>query len=353
MCDSPRARRSPTSSGGSARTSAPASAVTALLCQVRQAPSCCTACSCVLAAAAPHPRVPARGEMTPSETGCGADSSKAVGIGIIFDAGESGAGPGGDGLVVNGLAPAGPAARSGKILLGDLLCTVDGMDVKGIAAGVRPSRPCPRIAACRLRRCPSDSRMRAEYVQGAAFCEHVDKKVRLCCVAADMSGLILGPPGSRVTLGFQTDTVPSRFYQVPPASGPSPRASCRLCTRPRAIDHKALCLLSSYSVLVASFDPGPVLLRWNCSAKPQANSVEGARFSASCFESPNLRSDDATGRTGGARCADALMMSRAYTLYRASSVDGTESESCDNLYTSCLHANVSILSIPIPSRIEP
>lgn len=33
-------------------------------------------------------------------------------------------------------------------------------------------------------------------------------------MAADMSGLILGPPGSRVTLGFQTDTVPSRFYQV-------------------------------------------------------------------------------------------------------------------------------------------
>lgn len=65
-----------------------------------------------------------------------ADAAKAVGIGIIFDAGESGAGPEGDGLVVNGLAPTGPAARSGKIMLGDLLCTVDGMDVKGIAAGI-------------------------------------------------------------------------------------------------------------------------------------------------------------------------------------------------------------------------
>ena len=65
------------------------------------------------------------------------DASKAVGIGIIFDAGESGAGPDGDGLVVNGLAPSGPAARSGKIMLGDILCTVDGMDVKGISAGLR------------------------------------------------------------------------------------------------------------------------------------------------------------------------------------------------------------------------
>lgn len=65
-----------------------------------------------------------------------ADAAKAVGIGIIFDAGESGAGPDGDGLVVNGLAPGGPAERSGKIVLGDLLCTVDGMDVKGIAAGM-------------------------------------------------------------------------------------------------------------------------------------------------------------------------------------------------------------------------
>ena len=102
------------------------------------------------AAAVPHPRV-ARGEMTPWRRG--ADSSKAVGIGIIFDAGESGAGPGGDGLVVNGLAPAGPAARSGKILLGDLLCTVDGMDVKGIAAGVHPPRPLLRVAALPSRAC--------------------------------------------------------------------------------------------------------------------------------------------------------------------------------------------------------
>ena len=31
---------------------------------------------------------------------------------------------------------------------------------------------------------------------------------------ADMSGLILGPPGSKVTLGFLADTVPSRFYEV-------------------------------------------------------------------------------------------------------------------------------------------
>ena len=42
--------------------------------------------------------------------------------------------------MVNGLAPSGPAARSGKIMLGDLLCTVDGMDVKGIAAGLRRPR---------------------------------------------------------------------------------------------------------------------------------------------------------------------------------------------------------------------
>ncbi len=124
--------------------------MTALRCQVRQAPS-------YPRLHVPHPRqAPScctfrtrgyiRGERTPSETGHCADSSKAVGIGIIFDAGESGAGPGGDGLVVNGLAPTGPAARSGKILLGDLLCTVDGMDVKGIAAGVRPPRPLLRVA---------------------------------------------------------------------------------------------------------------------------------------------------------------------------------------------------------------
>ena len=61
-----------------------------------------------------------------------------MGIGIIFDAGETGAGPDGDGLVVNGLAPNGPADRCAKIVLGDLLCTVDGMDVKGIAAGLAP-----------------------------------------------------------------------------------------------------------------------------------------------------------------------------------------------------------------------
>ena len=37
------------------------------------------------------------------------DAAKAVGIGIIFDVGKTGAGPEGDGLVVNGLAPSGPA----------------------------------------------------------------------------------------------------------------------------------------------------------------------------------------------------------------------------------------------------
>ena len=77
-----------------------------------------------------------------------ADAAKAVGIGIIFDAGESGAGPDGDGLVVNGLAPGGPAERSGKIVLGDLLCTVDGMDVKGIAAGTCVQKPV--LYACTL-----------------------------------------------------------------------------------------------------------------------------------------------------------------------------------------------------------
>jgi len=100
-----------------------------------------------------------------SVAGNPAEAAKAVGIGIIFDAGETGAGPDGDGLVVNGLAPNGPADRCAKIVLGDLLCTVDGMDVKGIAA-------------------------------------------------ADMSGLILGPPGSKVVLGFQADTVPPRHYEV-------------------------------------------------------------------------------------------------------------------------------------------
>ena len=36
----------------------------------------------------------------------------------------------------------------------------------------------------------------------------------LVVATADMSGLILGPPGSKVVLGFQADTVPPRHYEV-------------------------------------------------------------------------------------------------------------------------------------------
>mmetsp|Transcript_69678 Transcript_69678/g.145294 ORF Transcript_69678/g.145294 Transcript_69678/m.145294 type:complete len:177 (-) Transcript_69678:262-792(-) len=57
-------------------------------------------------------------------------SQQLVGVGIVFDAGESGRGPGGDGLRVSGLTPKGSAETSKRIRMHDRLAMVDGQDVR-------------------------------------------------------------------------------------------------------------------------------------------------------------------------------------------------------------------------------
>jgi len=78
-----------------------------------------------------------------------------VGVGIVFNAGEEGKGPDGDGLVVNSLTAGGPAKCSGAVSVGDKLISLDGQNVRGKAAG-------------------------------------------------DLCAVILGLPGTQVTLGMET-----------------------------------------------------------------------------------------------------------------------------------------------------
>lgn len=77
------------------------------------------------------------------------------GVGVVFDSGEDGSGPDGDGLVVNRLIDGGAAISCGVIKKDDKLITIDGMDVRGITA-------------------------------------------------EELEGVMLGPGGSRVKLGFES-----------------------------------------------------------------------------------------------------------------------------------------------------
>ncbi|KAJ1485902.1 hypothetical protein T484DRAFT_1791910 [Baffinella frigidus] len=90
------------------------------------------------------------------------------GVGVVFQAGASG-----EGLTVASLAIDGPAGKSGQVEAGDVLVSIDDVDVRGKSA-------------------------------------------------EGLAQFILGPPGSKVVLGFVRNAPPARYVQLTRGSNPLP-----------------------------------------------------------------------------------------------------------------------------------